>query len=826
MNKSYYKRRTRRKRYNQSNGGGLTLVILVFVIALFVYSLSKGESVSSLTGSAKNLFKAKTNNVEIKKIPQSDQMILPTSMPCSQANIAKVLAYTLIPEAIPKDELESIWYKKYYGLLEKDKRYNFFKEENAMKPVTYTDISAILESVLGEGYGVRIQTDDANKANVVSIKEFLNIYEQALMQTGKGRGLEYKEMVIVDTPATNTTLAAWMAQSNQGQYGFQGLVMEPYKNSTIRVAVKNNEILGVTDWISKEGNLKQCYVIKVDQDKAIVRVGETEVTYTNKILSKKDEGTVCEIVIDNQTIIKAQTVVEKNTDRILRVTDKTIYFEKAGQMPYDSVTVLDSDEKSKWKSLSQIPSGAEVEYLCADNKVESIKIINKTPTNTIRVVISTDSFGNYNHDNIQLISVDEYDVIYNGGKQVLAKEKSWDADKFSWEKNQPTIRFVPKKESTLKVLSIKRQGVNPKYKGSLEVTKEENGEYTLVNELSLEDYVAGVIPSEMPTSFGIEATKVQAVAARSYAKIHQQTTNYVKYGAQLDDTTATQVYNNVTPDEIAYRAAKETAGEVLLNNNQVISGNFFSTSCGYTANYGEVWASGEIFPTNTPVYLVSRQQYVGDSVVSSFNNEKEALAFFKAGKDKLEAFDAASPWFRWQLKLSQTELKDIIDYGTAKLSKESPNVFKVLTANGKWESKEITTLGNIKDITVKKRGEGGNIMELVIKGDKHTAKVITEYAIRNVLAPVQRGKAHEPIALKRMDGSEIENMAMLPSAFFSPEIVKDSKGILKNLTLYGGGFGHGVGMSQEGVKGMIDRGYTYREILLHYYPSVIVGAVK
>ncbi|MDF2878835.1 MAG: SpoIID/LytB domain protein, partial [Clostridia bacterium] len=43
---------------------------------------------------------------------------------------------------------------------------------------------------------------------------------------------------------------------------------------------------------------------------------------------------------------------------------------------------------------------------------------------------------------------------------------------------------------------------------------------------------------------------------------------------------------------------------------------------------------------------------------------------------------------------------------------------------------------------------------------------------------------------------------------------------INTLTLYGGGFGHGVGMSQDGVKGMATRGYTYREILRHYYPQI------
>ena len=358
----------------------------------------------------------------------------------------------------------------------------------------------------------------------------------------------------------------------------------------------------------------------------------------------------------------------------------------------------------------------------------------------------------------------------------------------------------------------------PEYKGALEVYKEEDG-YYLVNELKVDDYIAGVIGSEMPTSYGLEAAKVQAVAARSYALAHQGSTKYAKYGAQVDDTTATQVYNHIAANEISLAAAAETSGEVLEYNDQIISGNFFAASCGSTANFGEVWASLDTYPSNTPIYLVANKQYTKEDGLD-LSNEKDAYTFFTTPPEEIDAFDNGSAWFRWQLDLTKEELEQIIESNVYSLLIQHPSLVKVLDENNEWSNKEITEIGELKNIIVEKRGEGGNIMELVVEGSKESVKVSTEYLIRNLLAPVQEEPGKEAFSIIRADGSKVENMSMLPSAFFVVDLQKDSTGEMDKVTFYGGGFGHGVGMSQEGVKGMVDRGYTYKEILQHYYRNI------
>jgi stage II sporulation protein D len=119
------------------------------------------------------------------------------------------------------------------------------------------------------------------------------------------------------------------------------------------------------------------------------------------------------------------------------------------------------------------------------------------------------------------------------------------------------------------------------------------------------------------------------------------------------------------------------------------------------------------------------------------------------------------------------------------------------------------------------RGEAGNAMELKIIGDKATVLVKTEYNIRALLSPY---KQSAPINVVRSDGSTVTNSKLLPSAFIAIE--KASKdGTIGNVTIYGGGYGHGVGMSQNGVKGMIDQGYSFSQILEHFYPGTKIKSM-
>ena len=112
------------------------------------------------------------------------------------------------------------------------------------------------------------------------------------------------------------------------------------------------------------------------------------------------------------------------------------------------------------------------------------------------------------------------------------------------------------------------------------------------------------------------------------------------------------------------------------------------------------------------------------------------------------------------------------------------------------------------------RGSSGALLALKITYEKGSALVRTEYNIRKVLG-ICTAK------LTSADGAEQTDVTMLPSAFFA--ITKQGDG---GMVLYGGGYGHGLGMSQNAANGMAKAGMNYEEILQYFYNDVKLETMK
>lgn len=383
--------------------------------------------------------------------------------------------------------------------------------------------------------------------------------------------------------------------------------------------------------------------------------------------------------------------------------------------------------------------------------------------------------------------------------------------------------ITPQSGGRIAIHNLSRDGwgeAAPQYRGTLEVV-EQDGRLILVNEVPLEQYLYTVVPSEMPVSFGAEPLKVQAVAARTYAYALILQNGYSAYGAHVDDSVQTQVYNNNPEHPDANAAVDSTAGQVLFYNEEVAGTYFFSTSCGYTANCDEVWQhfeSGD-FPGKPVPYLRARSQVPGFDF--SLEQEEQVREFLL--RKDWPAYDRESPYFRWRVEMTREELEASINNNLA--SRQSSQPEYVLTkADGQFISREIPPepLGELLQIRVVRRGAGGNIMELELEGTGGTYRLLKEYNIRFTLRPAQYLPGRKPVILECSDGSHLENYSILPSAFVVFETVKDSSGRIQRIIITGGGNGHGVGMSQHGAKGMAALGKSYRDILEHYYPGTTI----
>lgn len=127
------------------------------------------------------------------------------------------------------------------------------------------------------------------------------------------------------------------------------------------------------------------------------------------------------------------------------------------------------------------------------------------------------------------------------------------------------------------------------YRGVIKAIASPSG-VTLVNQVSLEDYLKGVVPCEIVPSWQMDAIKAQAVAARTYAMFHKN--GYRSAGYDVTDDTRTQVYRGVSAEtEATNRAVMETAGEVVTYGGSPIDAVFHASGGGYTENCENVWGS-------------------------------------------------------------------------------------------------------------------------------------------------------------------------------------------------------------------------------------------
>lgn len=724
--------------------------------------------------------------------------------PCSEANLVRLLGITLGKGETPIGE-ESLWYEKYYESIH-ELGITCLKKEEAFNIVS----SQKLEDVLGQVIGSSISI--ASKEQMM-LYEVIGYCDQFLKERA---AIEYESIVILATPTDKQELLAWEALTNKGIYNFEGIVLDPLKNQTVQIAYKGNKLLGVCELNGESCSLQDCKIVEVQEKKVKIEIQGHIFEYENQGVTSEALNQIGSVVIEKGKILsfEQQGLV---VDTLLTVSEGEIELEKAGKLKFDQVKVEDQTGSNDYHNITDLRYGLKVAYLKNEDKVSRIEVVGESTLKEIRVVLHNEN-QNYLQQEVKLKSGQDYDKVIDGKATTFEAGEEWSAQEFDWQENN-RIRFVPREEkSKMQVISLLRNEEIPSYSGIIEVIKYEEG-YGIINEVDMEDYVAGVLPSEMPTSYGKEALKAQAIAIRTYGVAAKNSTSFLAYGAHVDDTTATQVYNRLPIDDKALSAVKETKGLVLKSDGKLIQNKFFAASCGYTANSGEVWASDH-FPGKSLDYLVSRQQYIGDKLDAP-KDEEAFKKFITLTADDLDAFDEASPWFRWRIELSGEAVKRLLVPSIQKsVDEKNIRIECKLNGNSNMNDESIEQLGEIKEIKVLERGEGGNVMRLEIIFEKGSVTAETEYLIRKLFS----SNENQGLTVIRSDGTKVHEMNLLPSAFFYIEEEKDQEEKIENITLLGGGNGHGVGLSQDGAKGMAERGYRYDEILEHYYKNCEIVA--
>lgn len=346
-----------------------------------------------------------------------------------------------------------------------------------------------------------------------------------------------------------------------------------------------------------------------------------------------------------------------------------------------------------------------------------------------------------------------------------------------------------------------------KFKGALKIIDE--GEHlTAINVLHLEDYLLSVISSEMRATSSIELLKAHAVISRSWLLAQKEKSSssdkafnsfseneqeiirwydredHLHFDVCADDHC--QRYQGIS---MAYtpsvaKAVSETRGEVLTWNGRICDTRFSKCCGGVSERFENTWE-----PLVHP-YLKEVMDNKTGMKIPDLSREEVAEQWIRSAPDVfcntsdphilsavLNDYDREThDFFRWQVSYTPEELSALI------------------------HSRTGIDFGNITDLLPVERGASGRLIRLSIVGSRKKLIIGKELFIRKALST-----------------------SHLYSSAFIVEKETNGEGVPLKFTLYGAGWGHGVGLCQIGAALMSEKGYNYKEILSHYFPGATIG---
>lgn len=313
------------------------------------------------------------------------------------------------------------------------------------------------------------------------------------------------------------------------------------------------------------------------------------------------------------------------------------------------------------------------------------------------------------------------------------------------------------------------------YRGMMEIYPIAGRGIGVVNVVDMEVYLLGVVPSEVSAQWPYESLKAQAVLARTQAIIRRTRGGTHKTdGYNMCDGQHCQAYKGVmTEANTTDSAVLETEGELLTYHARPAY-TFYHSNCG-----GYIQASGEVSGWGDSPYLTTHQDIP---------------------PEMSEPIDSPWKFHQWitgnpQANCNYPGRVRASEFRWVRIIKQSDMEFRI--------NKDYR-IGTLVSLIPLRRSPSGNVNSIKIVGTKKAVIVEREHLIRNILG-----------------------YSSLKSTLFFIEVNRFTNGKVRNYWIYGGGWGHGIGMCQSGAAGMAGKyEKDYREIVEFYFPGTKIKKLK
>lgn len=684
--------------------------------------------------------------------------------------------------------------------------------------LTYGQYIAIRQELDGDtlqlpDYGERYETGDA-----LLRADWYTAYRIMLACLDTESSIWETDIFLLKTDGE--TGAAYTANgTNQTPYHYLSAEFEQNVLREMRVCVKGDQLLTVVDVLAGEYELKNVWVTEYADGLAACFYHQTAFrAETERTLERES---VADLIFRDGNLVDAKEKNDKIHGKLLWVSEETLEIEDSGVYPIEEgMEVYKLYGSLETLARTDLRIGyADADYVIERGKICACLVSERETADRIRVLLKNTAKNSNYYDAVELVVDGE--TIRIGARDLEVGERRIYSCAALTDKIVLHIEGIRKADNA--------------YRGSVECYRDAEG-LLLINELPLEEYLYAVVPSEMPASYPPEALKAQAVCARTYAYLCILHAGLPEAGAHVDDTTSYQVYHNCSENTATTTAVKETDGILLTYQGEPAQNYYYSTSCGVGTD-AAIWKSGsgqDISYLRAGLLCMPEDiaaDHAGETknAVEDVENIDDAKSIDIAGgtwtpddlrmEENFRTFitsvgetdlEKNEPWYRWIYTVEAIDAEVML----ARIKERyavSPQSVLTRTEGDYFVSQPIDKLGKIKELDITHRGAGGVADELLIETDAGTYKILAEYNIRCVLCD----GAGEVV---KQDGSTVVPSSLLPSGFFVIETGK-RKGNVVGYTLTGGGYGHGVGMSQNGARALGEEGCSYSRILGFFFPG-------
>ena len=395
---------------------------------------------------------------------------------------------------------------------------------------------------------------------------------------------------------------------------------------------------------------------------------------------------------------------------------------------------------------------------------------------------------------------------FNGNLNNIIAYSNKNKPVFMYEKDMPIYFSSYNEDEEYEMIKVD----NRAYRGKITLNIIDDVRLLTINHVELENYLYGVVPNEISASWAMEALKAQALAARTYAVYNiKPRKNY-----DMEDNQNSQVYMGYDYEKSSTtKAVNDTVGEMIYYDNELIQAFYHSTSGGSTENSENVWyeslpylrgVNDEFSNNSGSPHTTWQTTYYKEDIIRNLNLD---------GNDVNELYGIEIKRISENNRV--VECIFLTDSGEISYKKENARLllglksswFSIENGNSFYFINEYLPLIENQETEIPSRG---GILDLITDEEKNEKD--------NELKP-EMGSIVGKYVISE-DGTKKINKEKL--AFISSKGVSIVDINSKAYNFEGRGWGHGIGMSQYGAKQMAEEGYTYDEILQHYYTGVTI----